>query len=134
MVDLTAAADALLGKLGGVGVRGRVHRIRAALFVEEHGLRLFLEREGVGVELERVKYEVGEWAEAVEEAWVRGREAKARKRREGETGRRREEGREMARYVVDWVERWQDGVARVGANGEAKPKAHEEGEMGTEPN
>ena len=64
---------------------------------------------------------------------MRGREAKARKRREGETGRRREEGREMARYVVGWVERWQDGVTRVGANGEAKGEGHEEGEMGTEP-
>ncbi|KAI0707127.1 hypothetical protein C8Q76DRAFT_629102 [Earliella scabrosa] len=139
MPDLTAAADALLGKLGYGTVSECVDActpfvyVPRPLFVEEHGLRLFLEREGVGVELERVKYEVGEWAEAVEEAWVRGREAKGRKRSEGETGRRREEGREMARYVVDWVERWQDGVTRVGANGEAKDEGHEEGEMGTEP-
>ena len=27
------------------------------------------------------------------------------------TGKRTEEGREMARYVVDWIERWQTGVA-----------------------
>ncbi|KAI0787436.1 hypothetical protein C8Q74DRAFT_1251708 [Fomes fomentarius] len=116
MPDLTAVADVLLGKLGYGTVSECVDActpfvyVPRPLFVEEHGLRLLLQREGVGVELERVKYEVGEWAEAVEEAWVRGREAKARKRREGETGRRTEEGREMARFVVDWVGRWKEGV------------------------
>lgn len=116
MPDLTAVADVLLGKLGYGTVSECVDActpfvyVPRPLFVEEHGLRLLLQREGAGVELERVKYEVGEWAEAVEEAWMRGREAKARKRREGETGRRTEEGREMARIVVDWVGRWKEGV------------------------
>ena len=88
------------------------------LFIEEHGLRLYLEQEGVGVELSRTQYEMGEWADAVEEAYTRGREAKARKRQVGETGRRAEEGREMARYVVDWVGRWQAGVVAQGREGD----------------
>ena len=81
------------------------------LFVEEHGLRRYLAHEGVGVELSRAQYEAGEWADAVEEAYRRGAAAKARKRAEGETGRRTAEGRDMARTVVDWVQRWQAGVA-----------------------
>lgn len=82
------------------------------LFVEEHGLRLLLERDGVGVELSRTAYEVGEWAEAVETAWQRGRAAKERKRQEGETGRRHEEGRVMAQELMDWVEEWKRGTAQ----------------------
>ncbi|KAI0749755.1 hypothetical protein C8Q80DRAFT_1232487 [Daedaleopsis nitida] len=114
MPDLTAAADVLLGKLGYGTVSECVDSctpfvyVPRPLFIEEHGLRLYLEREGVGVELSRTQYEVGEWADAIEVAWQRGREAKARKRQEGETGRRKEEGREMAQYVVDWVWRWKD--------------------------
>ena len=70
MPDLTAVADVLLGKLGYGTVSECVDActpfvyVPRPLFIEEHGLRLFLEREGVGVELERVKYEVSEWAEA----------------------------------------------------------------------
>lgn len=135
MPDLTAAADVLLGKLGYGTVSECVDSctpfvygvclprllslveliyvlfvVPRPLFIEEHGLRLYLEREGVGVELSRTQYEVGEWADAIEAAWQRGREAKARKRQEGETGRRNEEGREMAQYVVDWVGRWKDAM------------------------
>ena len=76
------------------------------LFIEEHGLRLLLEKEGVGVELSREAYEAGEWAQAVQEAFDLGRDAKATKRLEGETGKRSEEGREMATTVIDWVHRW----------------------------
>ncbi|TBU33505.1 hypothetical protein BD311DRAFT_684943 [Dichomitus squalens] len=118
MPDLTAAADVLLGKLGYgtvaecVDARTPFVYVPRPLFVEEHGLRVYLAREGVGVKLEREKYEVGEWAGAVEEAYERGREEKTRKREEGETGRRAEEGREMAGYLVDWVGRWQAGVAQ----------------------
>ena len=125
MPDLTAAADVLLGKLGYgtvaecVAARTPCVYVPRPLFVEEHGLRAFLEREGVGVRMGRERYEVGEWAESVEEAWVRGREGKERMRREGESGRREEEGREMARGLVEWVERWQAGVAaQLQADGE----------------
>ncbi|TFK79670.1 hypothetical protein K466DRAFT_592274 [Polyporus arcularius HHB13444] len=120
MPDLTATADVLLGKLGYGTVSECVDActpfvyVPRPLFIEEHGLRLYLEQEGVGVELSRTQYEVGEWADAVEEAYNRGREAKARKREIGETGKRKEEGREMAQYVVDWVGRWQAGVAAHG--------------------
>lgn len=78
------------------------------LFIEEHGLRLLLSRSGVGVELSREAYEAGEWAGAVEEAWVMGRD---RKRIRGglsmaDGARRNREGKEMARQVAEWVEDW----------------------------
>ena len=76
------------------------------MFVEEHGLRLLLERDGVGVELSREDYEGGNWATAVESAWNSGSEAKHRKRLEGETGKRQEQVREMGRRVVDWITDW----------------------------
>jgi hypothetical protein len=80
------------------------------LFIEEHGLRLLLDREGVGVELPRRSYEAGDWAITVEKAWAKGREMKLRKRAEGAMGvgldKRVEEGKEMAKRVVDWVENW----------------------------
>lgn len=65
-----------------------------------------LDQEGVGVELSRSSYEAGEWADAVQEAYEKGKEAKARKRLEGETGKRTEEGRMLAKQVVGWVEEW----------------------------
>lgn len=71
------------------------------LFIEEFGLRLLLNQEGVGVELSRSSYESGEWAAAIEEAWQNGKERKARKREEGETGKRKAEGREMAKGIVE---------------------------------
>ncbi|KAH9944850.1 hypothetical protein B0H21DRAFT_791976 [Amylocystis lapponica] len=113
MPDLTAAADVLLGKLGYGTVAECVDActpfvyVPRPLFVEEHGLRLLLDCEGVGVELSRTSYEVGEWAGAVNEAWAKGRDAKRLKRREGETGKRTKEGRAMAQDVVNWVRRWQ---------------------------
>lgn len=94
------------------------------LFVEEHGLRLLLERDGVGVELARTAYEDGDWADAVTDAWLKGRDGKARKRRDEALAleaevkgavcdapvsgarRRMEEGRSMARGLVDWVDEW----------------------------
>jgi hypothetical protein len=80
------------------------------LFIEEHGLRLLLDREGVGVELSRQSYEAGDWATAVDEAWMKGREAKARMRRKAEMGigldKRNEEGRKLARHIVDWTQEW----------------------------
>ncbi|KAI0649439.1 hypothetical protein C8Q79DRAFT_1109617 [Trametes meyenii] len=120
MPDLTAAADVLLGKLGYGTVSECVDActpfvyVPRPLFIEEHGLRLFLQCAGVGVELARAQYEQGEWAAAVEAAWLAGREAKARKRREGETGARAREGAKMAAEVVEWVARWQEGVRREG--------------------
>lgn len=78
------------------------------LFIEEHGLRMLLERDGVGVELSRAAYESGEWAGAVEEAYIKGRDAKERKRREGQTGRRAREGKEMAEMLVQWVQKWKE--------------------------
>lgn len=82
------------------------------LFIEEHGLRLLLDRDGVGVELSRESYEAGDWASAVEDAWGKGRTAKEKKREEGEIGleRRREEGRKMALMVIRWVEEWWGGL------------------------
>ncbi|EIW57273.1 uncharacterized protein TRAVEDRAFT_168919 [Trametes versicolor FP-101664 SS1] len=125
MPDLTAVADVLLGKLGYGTVSECVDActpfvyVPRPLFIEEHGLRLFLSSAGVGRELARTQYEQGEWADAVDAAWRAGRAKKAAKRRAGETGTRRKEGAEMARGVVEWVARWKEGVARgpgVGVN------------------
>ncbi|KAG6879607.1 hypothetical protein C0992_000635 [Termitomyces sp. T32_za158] len=80
------------------------------LFIEEHGLRLLLDKEGVGVELSRQSYEAGDWALAVEEAWVQGKGAKERKRAEASAGiamdDKRQEGLDMARKVVSWTQGW----------------------------
>ncbi|KAH8100949.1 hypothetical protein BXZ70DRAFT_988629 [Cristinia sonorae] len=119
MPDLTAVADVLLGKLGYGTVSECVDActpfvfVPRPLFIEEFGLRLLLNQSGVGVELSRSKYESGEWASAIEEAWSKGKEGKRVKRLEGETGKRREEGRVMAEGIVEWVERWERAV--VGA-------------------
>jgi len=116
MPDVTAVADVLLGKLGYGTVSECVDActpfvyVPRPLFIEEFGLRLLLQQEGVGIELSRASYESGEWANAIEEAWLKGRERKARKRREGETGRRKQEGRVMAQTIVDWVGKWKEAV------------------------
>ena len=94
------------------------------LFIEEHGLRLLLESEGVGVELSRGCYERGEWADAVQEAYMRGMQAKAKKRQEGETGKRREEGRKMAEGLIDWLDRWKAGVRAMQSREIAQGKLH----------
>ena len=84
-------------------------QVSRPLFIEEHGLRLLLSHSGVGVELPRAAYEAGEWAEAIEDAWMKGQERKRVRSILGDVGgkRRDEEGREMARQVVGWVEEWQ---------------------------
>jgi hypothetical protein len=86
------------------------------LFIEEHGLRLLLERDGVGVELSREDYEGGNWAAAVERAWNGGSEAKWLKRLEGETGERQEQVREMGRKVMDWIVDWKWKCAEQSAD------------------
>lgn len=117
MPDLTAVADVLLGKLGYGTVSECVDActpfvyVPRPLFIEEHGLRQLLATEGVGVELSRISYEMGEWADAVEEAWLKGRHAKEKKRKEGETGKRHEEGRQMANELVRWLEHWRLAIS-----------------------
>lgn len=87
---------------------------------------MYLDQEGVGVELSRVGYEGGEWARSVEEAYYKGRDRKEAKRRkeyefcrvlkqldqEGvgsdddrRLSEREKQGRDMARGVVEWVEK-----------------------------
>ena len=88
------------------------------LFIEEHGLRLLLDQEGVGVEMSRQCYEAGDWGEKISEAVALGSRAKEMKRREmtvgmegrevngAETNPREEEARKLARTVVEWVKDW----------------------------
>ena len=76
------------------------------LFVEEHGLRLLLDREGVGVEMTRDSYESGEWAGAVSEAWRAGAQRKLERREGMHAPDRRAQGLQMARDVVTWVNEW----------------------------
>ncbi|KAG5726417.1 hypothetical protein E4T56_gene9941 [Termitomyces sp. T112] len=116
MPDLTAVGDVLLGKLGYGTVSECVDActpfvyVSRPLFIEEHGLRLLLDNEGVGVELSRQSYEAGDWAFAVEEAWMRGKGAKELKRTEAFAGigmdNKRKEGLELARKVVSWTQDW----------------------------
>ncbi|CAL1716937.1 unnamed protein product [Somion occarium] len=116
MPDLTAVADVLLGKLGYGTVSECVDSctpfvfVPRPLFIEEFGLRMLLEQEGVGVELSRTSYESGEWARAVEEAWMKGKDVKVSKREVGETGKRKAEGLEMANTLVEWVQEWHGAV------------------------
>lgn len=65
-------------------------------------------RSCVGVELTREDYEAGEWAGAVEDAYMRGREQKALRNRIGVQGneRRKREGRQMAEDATAWVNHW----------------------------
>lgn len=127
MPDLTAVADVLLGKLGYGTVSECVDSctpfvyVARPLFVEEHGLKLLLAREGVGIELSRVAYEAGDWASVVEEAWSLGRDMKAEMRRKGRLGvdmnKRDEEGTLLAGQVTDWVRAWHDSIAQPAQDG-----------------
>lgn len=88
---------------------------------------MYLDQEGVGIELSRAGYEGGEWARSVEEAYRKGWEMKATKRRkeyefcmklrkldkegveatdEQRLSEREKQGRDMARGVIEWI----DGV------------------------
>ncbi|KAI0683175.1 hypothetical protein BC835DRAFT_1296774, partial [Cytidiella melzeri] len=109
MPDLTAVAEVLLGKLGYGTVSECVDActlfvyVPRPLFIEEHELRLLLDKEGVGVELSRSTYKVGNWAAAVQEAYDKGKTRKVEKSREGETGRVAAAGKKMAAELVNWV-------------------------------
>jgi len=116
MPDLTAVGDVLLGKLGYGTVSECVDActpfvyVSRPLFIEEHGLRLLLDREGTGIELSRQKYEAGDWSSAVEEAFINGQDVKRRKRYEMTNGigvdKREQEGKKLAGTVIDWVKAW----------------------------
>jgi len=76
------------------------------LIIEEYGLRLLIRSKGVGVELERERYEMGDWAGKVEEAWRKGGFLKERRRKRGEDAGRKREIDGMARELVEWVNEW----------------------------
>lgn len=78
------------------------------MFIEEHGLRCLLDREGTGVELTREQYEAGDWAAAVERAWYLGESKKTQKREKGDNGERQRQGELMAMQLVEWVYDWQN--------------------------
>ncbi|KAL5504202.1 hypothetical protein ACEPAH_8276 [Sanghuangporus vaninii] len=112
MPDLTALADVLLGKLGYGTTAECVDTctpfvyVPRPLFVEEHGLKRLLQDAGTGVELSREKYEGGEWADAIQKAWLYGREMKARKRATGDDGTRKRQGMKMAADLMGWIRNW----------------------------
>lgn len=76
------------------------------LFVEEYGLRLLLERDGVGVEMSRDAYEAGEWARAIADAWRAGAKRKLERRAGMHAPDRHAQGLKMARDVITWVNEW----------------------------
>ncbi|KAF9509805.1 hypothetical protein BS47DRAFT_129062 [Hydnum rufescens UP504] len=92
MPDLMVIGDVLLGKLGYGTVAEAIDSgtpfvyVPRPAIIEELGLKLLLEEQGVGVEFSREKYEDGDWGSAVEEAWTKGAEMKERRRREGNQG------------------------------------------------
>jgi len=92
------------------GVGSGMPSVSRPLFIEEYGLRLLLEREGVGVELSRQCYEEGDWAGAIEEAWAKGKDVKWRKRNDGAMGvgirKREEDCAQLAGWIVSWVNEW----------------------------
>ncbi|KAA1467714.1 hypothetical protein DENSPDRAFT_869249 [Dentipellis sp. KUC8613] len=112
MPDLMAVGDVLLGKLGYGTVSECVESctpfvyVSRPLFIEEHGLRLLLDHEGVGVEMAHEEYEAGEWAARIREAWARGAQAKRERRAGVRVVDRVAKGREMAEFVVRWVDEW----------------------------
>ncbi|KAF8150728.1 hypothetical protein B0H34DRAFT_729986 [Crassisporium funariophilum] len=125
MPDLTAVGDVLLGKLGYGTVSECVDActpfvyVSRPLFIEEHGLRLLLDQEGVGVELSREMYEAGDWSSAVTEALMNGQDMKANKRADMAKGigadRSEREGKMLAGTVTEWVRAWwneEDGCLR----------------------
>lgn len=69
------------------------------------GLKLLLDQSGVGIEISREKYESGDWADLVEEAWEKGRKAKEERRVLGVEGRERRmrEAGVFAGDVVKWI-------------------------------
>jgi len=80
------------------------------LFVEEHGLRLLLDKEGVGMELSRKAYEAGEWSSAVAQAYAKGRLMKETKRLNMSAGidvdKREKEVNQLAKDVINWFKEW----------------------------
>lgn len=76
------------------------------MIIEEYGLRLLIKSKGVGIELGREKYETGDWAGTVEEAWHKGAFLKEKRRKRGEDATREQEIADMARTLVGWVNEW----------------------------
>ncbi|KAF8339585.1 uncharacterized protein EI90DRAFT_2966730 [Cantharellus anzutake] len=113
MPDLMVVGDVLLGKLGYGTCSEAIDSGTPFIYVprpaiiEEIGLKLWLEAEGVGVEFTREKYESGDWAGAVQGAWERGESTGLRERRRfagyKEVEERISEGDDMARKLYDWI-------------------------------
>lgn len=99
-----------VASLSFIGSRLTVYSVSRPLFIEEHGLRVLLDQEGIGVELSRQKYEAGDWSLAVTEAFINGRDMKRRKRYEMANGigvdKREQEGKKLAGTVTEWVKAW----------------------------
>lgn len=68
----------------------------------------------MGIELSEQSYEAGDWATAVECAWMKGKHLKAKKRVDAAAGIGSEvkemEGREMAKTVTRWTGDWWKSV------------------------
>lgn len=79
------------------------HSVSRPLFIEEHGLRLLLDQEGVGIEMKREEYEAGDWAGKVSEAWEKGGQRKMERRMGEHVVDRVGQTTEMAQYVVEWT-------------------------------
>ncbi|KAH6913141.1 hypothetical protein BKA70DRAFT_1384105 [Coprinopsis sp. MPI-PUGE-AT-0042] len=115
MPDLIAVSDVLLGKLGYGTVSECVDTgtpfvyVSRPLFVEEHGLRLLLDRDGFGLELSRSSYEMGDWAAAILEAYENGKPLKE-KRRLQDPADSVNQISDLAQEVMHWVGHWSHEV------------------------
>lgn len=65
-----------------------------------------MESSGVGVLLPQERYELGDWAGKIEEAYEKGKFLKATKRQQGWSDIRKREADVMARELVAWVDQW----------------------------
>ncbi len=89
--------------------------------MEEHGLRLLLEREGVGVEMSQDAYEAGEWARAVSDAWRTGAKRKLERRAGKHAPDRHAQGMKMAKDVITWVNEWAAASSNLTEDSEGRP-------------
>jgi len=115
--DLTATSDVVLGKLGygtcseALSTATAMVYVPRPLFIEEHGLRRLMEREGAALALQRNDFEAGRWAVHVLEAWERGGPAKEEARRRGrEEGQLLASGAGAAEVIRDEIEKFLAGL------------------------
>jgi hypothetical protein len=114
--------SANLSSVGG-SLSNRDFVVPRPLIVEEHGLRVLMENQGVGVLLSQESYENGDWANKIEEAYEKGKYVKSIKRKMGWDDTRKREADQLAKDLVAWLTEWHSGVETLSSeSAEAVPE------------